>query len=151
PPRLSAKLPHISRHIDAAVYTAMARESEDRFARVDLFASALLTKPKTMEFGPRERSIAVLPFPNMSGDPENEYFSDGMSEEIINALTRLPRLRVAARTSSFSFKTKNADLRTVGEQLNVSTVLEGSVRRVGRRIRITAQLNDVAAGHHLWS
>ena len=104
-----------------------------------------------MEFGPRERSIAVLPFTNMSGDPENEYFSDGMSEEIINALTRLPRLRVAARTSSFSFKSKSADLRSVGEQLNVSTVLEGSVRRVCRRLRITAQLNDVAAGHHLWS
>src|SRR5439155_727481 len=81
---------------------------------------------------------------NMSGDPENEYFSDGISEEIINALTQLPRLRVAARTSAFSFKGKNTDLRTIGDQLNVGTVLEGSVRRAGGRIRITAQLVNVA-------
>jgi TolB-like protein/Tfp pilus assembly protein PilF len=87
----------------------------------------------------------------MSGDPENEYFSDGISEEIINALSQLPGLRVAARTSAFSFKGKNLDLRTVGEQLNVATVLEGSVRRAGGRIRITAQLINVADGYHLWS
>ena len=76
-----------------------------------------------------DRSIAVLPFTNMSGDPENEYFSDGISEEIINALAQLPGLRVAARTSAFSFKGRSADLRTIGDQLNVGTVLEGSVRQ----------------------
>ncbi len=99
----------------------------------------------------RDRSIAVLPFANMSGDPENEYFSDGITEEIINALSQLPRLRVAARTSAFSFKGKNVDLRSIGEQLRVATVLEGSVRRAGRRIRITAQLINVSDGYHLWS
>ena len=87
----------------------------------------------------------------MSGDPENEYFSDGISEEIINALAQLPGLRVAARTSAFSFKGKNTDLRTIGDQLNVGTVLEGSVRKAGGRIRITAQLINVADGYQLWS
>jgi eukaryotic-like serine/threonine-protein kinase len=150
PPRVSARLPHISRHLDAAVFRAMAREPEERFERVELFAAALAAT-HAAPFGPRERSIAVLPFANVSGDPGNEYFSDGMSEEIINALTRLPHLRVAARTSCFAFKARNVDLREVGERLNVSTVLEGSVRKVGSRIRILAQLNDVAGGHHLWS
>jgi TolB-like protein len=95
--------------------------------------------------------VAVLPFTNMSPDPDNEYFGDGMAEEIINALAQVPGLRVAARTSAFSFKGKNVDLRAIGEKLNVSTVLEGSVRRAGNRVRITAQLINVNDGHHLWS
>jgi TolB-like protein/Tfp pilus assembly protein PilF len=98
-----------------------------------------------------QASIAVLPFINMSADPENEFFADGITEEIINVLSQIERLRVAARTSSFFFKGKHADMRQIGEQLNVRTVLEGSIRRVEGRLRITAQLVDVADGYHLWS
>jgi TolB-like protein/Tfp pilus assembly protein PilF len=100
---------------------------------------------------PSEKSIAVLPFVNMSSDPEQEYFSDGISEELLNQLTKLGGLRVAGRTSSFFFKGKNEDLRTVGEKLNVANILEGSVRKSGNRVRITAQLIKVADGYHLWS
>jgi TolB-like protein/tetratricopeptide (TPR) repeat protein len=96
-------------------------------------------------------SIAVLPFVNMSNDPEQEYFSDGITEELLNALSRMKALKVAARTSAFSFKGKQIDLRDVGHKLNVATVLEGSVRKAGDRLRITAQLIDVATGYHLWS
>ena len=96
-------------------------------------------------------AIAVLPFTNMSADPENEFFSDGISEEIINALGRIEHLHVAARTSAFSFKGQQVDLRDIGRQLNVSTVLEGSVRRAGTRLRITAQLVNVANGYQVWS
>jgi adenylate cyclase len=98
-----------------------------------------------------EKSIAVLPFVNMSNDPEQEYFSDGISEEIINTLVQLPNLKVAGRTSAFSFKNKNEDLRQIAEKLNVNTVLEGSVRKAGNRIRITAQLIEASTGFHLWS
>jgi eukaryotic-like serine/threonine-protein kinase len=98
-----------------------------------------------------EASIAVLPFTNMSGDTENEYFADGITEEIINALAQIDDLRVAARTSAFSFKNKHVDLRIVGERLNVKTVLEGSVRRAGNRVRIMAQLINTSDGYHLWS
>lgn len=96
-------------------------------------------------------SVAVLPFTNMSSDPENEFLADGITEEIINALGKIEELRVAARTSAFSFKGKLLDLRVVGDRLNVVTVLEGSVRRAGNRLRITAQLVNVADGYHLWS
>jgi TolB-like protein len=96
-------------------------------------------------------SIAVLPFVNMSDDAANEYFSDGLSEEILNLLTKVPGLKVIARTSSFAFKGKNQDLREVGEALGVRHVLEGSVRKSGERIRITAQLIDVSDGSHIWS
>jgi TolB-like protein len=87
----------------------------------------------------------------MSSDKEQEYFSDGLSEELLNDLAKIPGLRVAARTSSFQFKGKNEDLRTVGEKLNVGAILEGSVRRQGSRVRITAQLIKVGDGFHLWS
>jgi len=100
--------------------------------------------------GPRN-SIAVLPFANLSEDPSNDYFSDGMSEELLNLLARAPDLRVASRTSSFAFKDKNLDVREVARQLGVETVLEGSVRRDGDRVRITAQLIDAETGYHLWS
>jgi TolB-like protein len=96
-------------------------------------------------------SIAVLPFVNMSDDPGNEYFSDGLSEEILNLLARIPELKVIARTSSFSFKGKNEDVRVIGQTLGVKTVLEGSVRKSGDRVRITAQLNDASDGTHIWS
>jgi TolB-like protein/Tfp pilus assembly protein PilF len=98
-----------------------------------------------------EKSIAVLPFVNMSADPENEYFSDGISEEILNALSRVEGLHVTARTSSFSFKGKNEDVRQIGIKLGVTTVLEGSVRRAGKKMRIAAQLINTADGYHIWS
>jgi len=96
-------------------------------------------------------SIAVLPFVNMSADKENEYFSDGLAEEILNLLAKIPGLKVIARTSSFSFRGKDQDIRRIAEALGVETILEGSVRRAGNRIRVTAQLIHAADGAHLWS
>lgn len=102
-------------------------------------------------FRTADASIAVLPFLNMSGDPAKEYFSDGFSEELLNDLANTPQLRVAARTSSFSFKGKNADIHEIARKLNVRTVLEGSVRESGDHVRITAQLIDAQTGYHVWS
>jgi TolB-like protein/tetratricopeptide (TPR) repeat protein len=102
-------------------------------------------------FAPPAHSIAVLPFVNMSGDSKQEYFSDGISEELLNALTRLNDLQVAARTSSFSFKGKDADVATIARKLNVGAVLEGSVRRAGNTVRITVQLINAVSGFHIWS
>jgi adenylate cyclase len=96
-------------------------------------------------------SIAVLPFDNMSGNEEDAYFADGLSEELLNALARIPGLRVAGRTSSFALRNANLDLKTIGDTLGVETVLEGSVRRSGGRVRVTAQLIDAEDGFHLWS
>jgi serine/threonine-protein kinase len=96
-------------------------------------------------------SIAVLPFVNMSDDKDNEYFSDGLSEELLNLLAKIPALHVAGRTSSFQFKGTNEDLRLIGEKLNVANVLEGSVRQSGMQLRITAQLINADTGYHLWS
>ena len=98
-----------------------------------------------------DKSIAVLPFVNMSNDPEQEYFCDGISEEIINALAQLNNLRVIARTSAFAFKNKNVDAREIGKLLDVSTLLEGSVRKSGKHLRITTKLVRVTDGSHLWS
>lgn len=98
-----------------------------------------------------DKSIAVLAFENMSGDSEQEYFSDGISEEILNALAQVPGLKVAGRTSAFSFKGKDDDIRKIGDKLDVKMVLEGSVRRSGNLVRITAQLINVEDGYHLWS
>ena len=98
-----------------------------------------------------QHSIAVLPFTNISADPENEFFAEGITEEIINALAQIPQLHVAARSSCFSFKGKHIDLRIIGERLGVTTVLEGSVRRAGNRLRIMAQLVNLPNGYHLWS
>ncbi|MCW8925064.1 MAG: hypothetical protein OQJ84_02320 [Xanthomonadales bacterium] len=98
-----------------------------------------------------DKSIAVLPFVNMSADADNEYFSDGLSEELLNLLAKVDGLKVAARTSSFKFKGSEADIAEIGEKLNVATVLEGSVRRSGNQARITAQLIKVDDGFHLWS
>jgi serine/threonine-protein kinase len=107
--------------------------------------------PGTTASQPRTPSIAVLPFVNISDDQSYEYFSDGLAEELLNDLAKIPGLRVAARTSSFRFKGKNEDVRIVGEKLNVITVLEGSVRKEGKRVRITAQLIKTGDGFHLWS
>jgi TolB-like protein/DNA-binding winged helix-turn-helix (wHTH) protein/Flp pilus assembly protein TadD len=102
-------------------------------------------------FNPPARSIAVLPFLNLSGDPSQQYFSDGLTEEVLNSLTRVIELQVAARTSSFSFQGEHPDIATVAHKLNVESVLEGSVRRSGNTIRVTVQLNDAVTGFHLWS
>ncbi len=99
----------------------------------------------------QQASIGVMPFANMSADPENEYFSDGITEEILNALASIPTLNVASRTSAFALKGKSLSIAEIGQQLNVRTVLEGSVRRMGQRVRITAQLINTADGYHLWS
>src|SRR5271156_6271900 len=102
-------------------------------------------------FTPPVHSIAVLPFTNLSGDPTQDYFSDGVSEELINALAHVEALQVSARTSSFSFKGKTADIAAIGRQLNVAAILEGSIRRSGNTVRITAQLVNTVNGYHLWS
>ena len=100
---------------------------------------------------PDKPSIAVLPFTNMSGDPEQEYFSDGITEDIITDLSKIAGLMVVARNSSFAYKNKSPDVRIVGRELGVASVLEGSIRRAGNRVRITAQLIDAATGGHLWA
>ena len=105
------------------------------------------TKPKL----PDKPSIAVLPFDNMSDDPQQEYFSDGLTEDIITGLSKIPRLFVIARNSSFAYKGKAVKVQQIGRELGVRYVLEGSVRKAGERIRITAQLIDAGTGHHLWA
>ncbi len=100
---------------------------------------------------PNDKSIAVLPFADMSAGKDQEYFADGLSEELLNLLAKLPELRVIGRTSSFQFKGRNEDLRVIGEKLNVAHILEGSVRKSGEKVRITAQLIRAADGSHLWS
>jgi TolB-like protein len=118
--------------------------SEVKAALEQVFAE----KAAAVELQP---SIAVLPFVNMSGDKEQEYFSDGLAEEIINALTKIPGLKVPARTSSFFFRGIEADIHEISARLNVKNILEGSVRKSGDRIRVTAQLINAADGYHLWS
>jgi serine/threonine-protein kinase len=143
--------------LDQAVMRALARLPADRFPTASQFHAAL-SAPTTMlsrvstsgPFGGVPASIVVLPFTNLSADSEAEFFSDGITEEIINALTRVSTLRVASRTSSFALKGKGQDVRAIGEQLNANAVLEGSVRRAGNRLRITAQLVNTADGFHLW-
>ena len=112
-------------------------------------APALESAPATA-FNPPPHSIAVLPFVNLSGDASQDYFSDGLTEELLNSLAEINELQVAARTSSFSFK-EHPDIATVAHKLNVSTVLEGSVRRSANTIRITVQLINAVTGFHVWS
>jgi serine/threonine-protein kinase len=141
----------VSRVVARVIQRALAREPIDRFETGANLIAALSQSESASRAESPEKSIAVLPFANMSTDPENEFFADGITEEILNALAQIPELRVAGRTSAFSFKGKNVDLRIIGEKLNVRTVLEGSVRRSGKRVRIAAQLIDVSNGYHLWS
>ena len=115
----------------------------------DTVSAKPLARPEAAESEPP--SIAVLPFNNISGDPEQEYFSDGISEDIITDLSKIAGLLVIARNSSFAYKGKNPDIRTVGRELGVRSVLEGSIRRSGNRVRITAQLINAANGGHLWA
>jgi serine/threonine protein kinase/Tfp pilus assembly protein PilF len=150
----------IPESVEKAVTKAMAIDASGRYATAAQFGQALVSGsmitptdtaslPQTVVSA--AKSVAVLPFTNMSADVENEYLADGMAEEIINALNKVQSLRVAARTSSFAFKGKNEDVGDIGRKLKVSTVLEGSVRKMGSRLRITAQLVNVADGYHLWS
>ena len=142
----------VSGAVSRAVQRALARAPDDRFATAADFATSLgeIDTSPVRRAAP-EKSLAVLPFVNMSADPENEFFADGITEEIINALSRIAGLRVAARSSCFAFKGKTEDLRAVGDRLGVATVLEGSVRKAGSRLRITAQLANVADGCQVWS
>jgi TolB-like protein/tetratricopeptide (TPR) repeat protein len=114
-------------------------------------ASRATAEPAAAAFNPPSHSIAVLPFVNLSGDKEQEYFSDGLTEELLNSLSEINELQVAARTSAFSFKDKDTDIGTIARKLNVGAVLEGSVRRSAHTIRITAQLINAVTGFHLWS
>src|SRR5260370_26962417 len=113
-------------------------------------SGSAVSQPRVLPL-PDKPSIAVLPFENMSGDPEQEYFADGMVEEIITALSRFKALFVIARNSSFAYKGKAVDIKQVGRELGVRYVLEGSVRRVGNRVRITGQLIEAATGTHIWA
>ena len=152
PADVSALRDGVTRPVARALQQVLARTPIDRFHTGAALATALLVvEEKEAAKAAPEKSIAVLPFASMSTDPENEFFADGITEEILNALTQVSELRVAGRTSSFSFKGKNQDLRQIGQALTVRTVLEGSVRRAGNRVRITAQLIDVTDGYHLWS
>ncbi len=159
-PSLRAARPTAPEAVDHAVTKALARVPADRFATAAQLAQALVVHSETTPPGitpvpqataTAAKSIAVLPFADMSPQRDQEYFCEGMAEEIINALTKIQALRVASRSSAFAFKGQNQDIRRVGEQLSVATVLEGSVRKAGNKLRITAELINVADGYHVWS
>ena len=164
PPPLRTACPDVPESVERAIAKAMERQPRDRFSTTLQFSQALSVPGMTttppgpspatvsMPSAPKvAKSIAVLPFADMSPEHDQEYFTDGIAEEIINALTKIQALRVASRSSAFAFKGKSQDIRDVGEKLGVSTVLEGSVRKAGNRLRITAQLINVADGYHIWS
>jgi serine/threonine protein kinase/Flp pilus assembly protein TadD len=159
-PSLRAARVSVPESVEQAVTKAMAKLPADRFATPAQFAQALAVHtgatppgvtPVSTPSAAGGKSIAVLPFVNMSADPENEYFCEGIAEELINALMKIEELHVASRTSAFGFKGKDQDIQSIGKQLNVSAVLGGSVRKAGKRLRITAQLINVADGYHVWS
>ncbi len=161
--RFISPVPHVKamrdvpEGIDEAVTRSLAKATVDRFTTASQFAEALrpgessYRTPPDQKSARPQQSVAVLPLTNMSADPENEYFSDGMTEEIIGALSKVPGLQVASRTSCFAFKGKEVEISQVGEKLGVGSVLTGSVRKIGNRIRITAQLVNVDNGLNLWS
>ena len=151
PPHAMAKRPSVPVYLDRVLVKALARVPGERFPTMERFAEALAPSTSSVGALAEDKSVAVLPFTSMSADPDTEYFGDGIAEEIINALGRLPGLRVAARASAFAFRGKADDLRAIATQLGVRTVLEGSVRRAGHRVRITAQLVDVDTGFQIWS
>lgn len=150
----------VPENVERALSKALSTQPEGRFRTAAMFAQALasssLSTPTDAQTIPQPvvsaaKSIAVLPFSNMSADAENEYFTDGMAEEIINALSKIQTLRVTSRTASFAFRGKSEDIAEIGQKLKVSTFLEGSMRKIGNRIRITAKLVNVADGYQLWS
>ncbi|MCK4932821.1 MAG: protein kinase [Candidatus Aminicenantes bacterium] len=142
----------IPQELEKIVKKSLEKDPKKRYGDMDAMLDDLKSVGrKSVSTVADKPSIAVLPFVNMSADPENEYFSDGLAEDLINALTKITDLHVVARTSSFAFKGEKVDIREIGEKLNVDSLLEGSVRKVGNRIRITAQLIKVKDGYHLWS
>ena len=146
------RLPDVPAAVDRAIARALDKNPDRRFASAAEFAAALTVDTGAFpRAAPTTRSVAVLPFVNASSDPENEYLSDGISEELIDALAKIPGLRVASRTSAFSFKGKSQDVRTIGSLLGASVVLEGAVRKSDERLRITAQLTSADDGQLLWS
>jgi len=159
-PPLAQRRDEVAPEIEAALAKALACKADDRFATAAEFAAAL-ERPAEVPGaaqrtggGPataRGSSIAVLPFANMSAEPDSEFFSDGIAEELTNALSKLEGLRVVARASAFAFKGEQDDVREIGRRLGVATVLEGSVRRAGNRVRVTAELVSVGDGYRLWS
>ncbi len=151
----SASITHITgRKLDfiiiGVLLVALTMFAVERFVLLPDRAPAT-DAPKEIVATEIQQSIAVLPFANMSPDPDQEYFADGLAEEILNLLAKIPELKVIGRTSSFAFKGKNEDLRVIGEKLGVATLLEGSVRKSGDKVRITAQLIDTSDGAHIWS
>jgi eukaryotic-like serine/threonine-protein kinase len=143
--------PEAPPHVEAALVRALAKAPGDRFPTAAEFIAALQTPAAGARVAAWGRSIAVLPFTNASGDPDNEYLSDGLTDELINALAKVEGLRVASRTSVFALKGRPQDVRSIGALLGAAWVLEGSVRRVGNRLRLTAQLSSTDDGRLLWS
>ena len=153
PTPLRARRPDAPAAVEQALARALAKDPADRFATIAEFTTALEeTRPGAVpSLVGKTRSIAVLPFVNASADPDNEYLSDGISDELINALTKVEGLRIASRTSVFALKGKPQDIRATGALLGVSVVLEGTVRKSGDRLRITVQLSAAEDGRNLWS
>jgi len=155
PEPLATRRPDTPRELQAVVSRCLAKDPNARYRSARELRDALQaiagSRSPAAAGGSEAPSVAVLPFANVSADPENEYFCDGIADEIMSALGKVTQLQVAGRTSAFSFKGKTGDLREIGPALNVGAVLEGSVRKAGNRLRITAQLVKVADGYRLWS
>src|SRR5512139_3303237 len=157
PPSLRDRRPDLPPAIDAVILRALAKEPSDRFPTSAAFAAALSTPlaglmPELVERpGEAASSLAVLPFENASGDPDSEYLSDGLTEELIAAFGQIPGVRVASRSSSFALKGVRRDARAIGKLLGVEMILEGSIRRQGDRLRITAQLSDATRDVNIWT
>ena len=143
--------PQVPAELDSVVSHCMTKDPCARFSSMSLLKQALANVAQPSAHQPEAASIAVLPFVNLSADKENEYFSDGLAEEILIALSQVDGLRVAARSSSFSFKGKNTEVSEIASKLRVVNILDGSVRRAGNRVRVTAQLVDARNGFQLWS
>jgi serine/threonine protein kinase/Flp pilus assembly protein TadD len=155
-PSVRATRTTVSAELEAVVTKALAKNPDDRFPSAShvikaLGSSTVVTPPDSTPLTSAAKSVAVLPFTDMSPERDQEYFTDGIAEEIINALSKIQALRVASRLASFAFKGKNEDLGEIGKKLKVATVLGGSVRKSGNKLRVSAQLVSVADGYQLWS
>jgi serine/threonine protein kinase/Tfp pilus assembly protein PilF len=153
PEPITSLRPDLPKELESVIAQGLAKSPGERYQSIDdaLFDLRKLKRELKSTISKKQPSIAVLPFANLSADKEQEYFCDGMAENLINALTHVEDLRVVARTSAFSFRGREIDVREIGRKLKVETLLEGSVRKAGSRLRISAQLINVADGYHLWS